>query len=142
MKLKEARTSRNILQKDAAIAINVDNPLYSKMEKGICNPTPEQFSVLCRIYHKMPHELCKPEDVDYGLKKGRAPSVHNGKVYNLHVRIPRALIGSPALLHAMVRCMGYEDMGQWAIASISALQAAYMARQRETASDGSTSKAV
>ena len=72
MKIKAAREKAGLLQRRVAKALQavepkIGVPEYSKMEKGIVNPTPEQFRVLCTLFNVPPMALANRSDVDYGL---------------------------------------------------------------------------
>lgn len=139
MNLKGARIDAGLKQTDIVGKLDgIDVPLYSKIEAGKCNLIPSHFRVFCDLVGKAPHEICKPEDIDYGVRIERKRR-HRSDIYNLHCPIPMEIIGSHEQLHKAVEAAGYKHTTEFIIASIRSLQASV--RQKKAASDVPASKA-
>lgn len=66
--LKRYRTNSNITQKEAAKAINVSQPYYSRLEKGTAIPDAYQLLRLSELFN------CTPNDL-YGIQGAMSAAI-------------------------------------------------------------------
>lgn len=69
MKLQQVRKYRELMafqvaNRLAKIDKRVDAGLYSKMENGVCLPTPPMMAELCNIFDAAVTDLYDPEEID------------------------------------------------------------------------------
>lgn len=127
MKLRQIRLAANFQGRQVAkelkiIDPRIDAPLYSKMESGLCLPTPEQFKLLCRLFGVDPDSVYTKQDVDLGIgshKLPRLPKEHPvPDVYKLTVRLPLTLASG---LSAKLKRNGYPSITAYICACIRQL---------------------
>jgi transcriptional regulator with XRE-family HTH domain len=56
-KIKQLREEQNLLQRQLAAALEIDTPMYSKIERGDRRAKREQISLLAKELHANPEEL-------------------------------------------------------------------------------------
>lgn len=128
MKLKEARIAAGYQGKQIAIALcksidrRIDPALYSKMESGLCLPTPIQFRKICSLLNTEPTTILTPADVDFGLRPARPPRAPGDQLepdtYKLTVRLPLPLASG---LSAKLKRNGYPSITAYICACIRQL---------------------
>ena len=56
-KIKQLREERQLLQRQFAVALEIDTPMYSKIERGDRRVKREQIPVIAEMLHANPEEL-------------------------------------------------------------------------------------
>lgn len=116
MKLKKVRIAKGYQAKQVAAFLKrsvdnrLDSSLYSKMENGVCLPTPKQFRKICFFFGVEPTDIYTKEDVDFGLDRKRVKRDQADRdvdIYKLTVRLPIALATG---LQAKVRRNGFPSI--------------------------------
>lgn len=107
MNLKEARLREGLQQTDVIpilkqVEPKIDVSLLSKMENGICQPTPPVLEMLCKIYKTTAAELI-----------GKRPDTHKAKTHKIFGRVDIEVVGDlDTFKFALAEC-GYKSQGEW-----------------------------
>lgn len=116
MNLKRVRLAARFQGKQVAeylkiIDVRIDPPLYSRMESGLCLPTPEQFRMLCQLFGVDPASIYTRQEVDFGIRANKPPKAllepKLPVIYKLTVRLPLPLASG---LSAKLRRNGYPSI--------------------------------
>ena len=108
MNITRYRMSLGIKQTDICKRAGIcDAPMLSRMEHGMCNPTPEQFKALCNVFGCSPNELADRSEVSYGLSAKRDGHKLNTRISH---RIPEARLNA---VKEAVKVCGYGTVQAW-----------------------------
>lgn len=108
MKIAQFRIERGIKQADVCERAGICNtPMLSRMEHGMCNPTPEQFKALCDMFGCSPNELADRAEVSYGLSARKDSHKLNTRISH---RIPEARLNE---VKEAVKVCGYGTVQAW-----------------------------
>ena len=102
MSLKNARLAANFTGQQVAKLLHkaidhrIEPGLYSKMEAGLCLPTPAQFKLICSLLGMKPSDIYRKEDVDFGITINKPSTALKAPLepdtYKLTVRLPLPLV--------------------------------------------------
>ena len=134
MGLKEARHSAGINNLTAIDCLKqveprIDKPMLSKMENGICLPTPPVFSEMCKLYGKAPEEILRPEDVDFGILR---VVKRKGDRHRLKRKVTFRLTpwAETVLQPDKIKACGYKDMTHWFYTCVKRFEKEYAKMQK------------
>ena len=84
-RFKELRKKSGLLQKHIAAELDIDTPMYSKLERGIRLPKKEQLSILAKLLKVTDKELLTLYLADKLLKlTNEDPDININAIYLAH----------------------------------------------------------
>jgi transcriptional regulator with XRE-family HTH domain len=137
MRVKEARREAGLKQKDIAKALKAvekqaDESLVSKIEKGVCLPTPPQLKIICEETGKEPLELYDFKEIDLiGCMGAKTPlrtikpeqrTEHRKITFRIYKDTCKSLNDD------VLRACGYPNKQAWFYQCVKRLEAEHAAR--------------
>lgn len=133
MKLKDIRKERGIKAKELAELVGTDAPMISRIENGVCLPTPPMMT---RILESLACEITdvfEPAEITYKELTEKPvedkPAKELPATYRLTARLPRE---AQTFILRAVKALGYSGVQEWVCACLCDLQVRFIDLQEKT----------